>query len=136
MSVEQQNKAAVSSWVEAWNHRNLEHLDKIYHPEYFDHTTPPGEPNGREAMRQTLVAISAAFPDAREVIHDMVAEGNKLVTRWAVTGTHLGEFLGIQPTGKRVTISGIHIYRMENAQLRELWRTDYMSDLLRQLGDG
>ncbi len=88
---------------------------------------------GAERARQVMAGLRAAFPDLRAVIHDQIAEGDKVVTRKTFRGIHRGEFRGIPPTGKQVSIDVIDIVRIANGQIAEHWNaTDWMG-LLQQL---
>jgi steroid delta-isomerase-like uncharacterized protein len=90
---------------EGWNKHNLALLDELYADcVYYNPAT--GEIKG-EALKQFLASMLAAFPDIRFTIEDLVAEGDKVVTRWSGTSTHQGEFMGLAPTGKQVTVSGM-----------------------------
>jgi steroid delta-isomerase-like uncharacterized protein len=73
-----------------------------------------------------------AFPDYRDTVHDIVAEGDKVVVRWTLNGTHEGDFLGTQATGKRVTTSGISIFRLADGKITDDWTVIDMAGLMRQ----
>jgi steroid delta-isomerase-like uncharacterized protein len=100
------NKALYRRLIEeGWNKHNLALLDELYADcVYYNPAT--GEIKG-EALKQFLASMLAAFPDIRFTIEDLVAEGDKVVTRWSGTSTHQGEFMGLAPTGKQVTVSGM-----------------------------
>ncbi len=76
----------------------------------------------------------AAFPDSNMTIDDTVAEGDRVVSRFTVRGTHRGEFQGIPPTGKQVTITGIAISRIEGGRVVEDWEELNMLGLMQQIG--
>ena len=79
-------------------------------------------------------AARAAFPDLTVTINDLIAEDDRVAKLWSLTATHKGEYLGIAPTGRRVTWSGITIYRVRAGKVVEcIWRTDALG-LLQQLG--
>jgi steroid delta-isomerase-like uncharacterized protein len=75
-----------------------------------------------------------AFPDIHYTINDMVAEGERIATRWTLRGTHLGEFFGIAATGNSVSVEGIHILRFVEGQIVECWEVWDQLSMLRQLG--
>ncbi len=83
-------------------------------------------------MRTT--AMVAGFPDGKWILDDAVAEGDKVAVRYTFRGTHQGELLGIPPTGKQVTMTGINIYRIVNGQFAEIWESYDKFGLLQQLG--
>src|SRR5437879_13560144 len=78
--------------------------------------------------------LHAAFPDGRTTIDDIITEGDKVVVRGTMTGTHSAEFMGIPATGKAVTISGIDITRFENGLSAEHWGQWDVAGLMVQLG--
>jgi steroid delta-isomerase-like uncharacterized protein len=79
-------------------------------------------------------ATHAAFPDLVVTVHDRVAEDDKVVTWWSVTGTHAGDFAGVPPTDRPVAVSGIHIYRVWHGRLIEHWEELNLLGVLRQIG--
>jgi len=77
----------------------------------------PGMPSTLDGMKQMLPAFHTAFPDLRMTVGEMIAEGDKVAYRLTVTGTHTGEFMGIQATGKRVTFTETHIDQIAHGKL-------------------
>jgi steroid delta-isomerase-like uncharacterized protein len=112
------NKALVRRMIEeGWNKHNLALLDEHYADcVYYNPAT--GELKG-EALKQFSASMLAAFPDIRFTIEDLVAEGDKVVTRWSGTATHQGEFRGLAPTGKQVPVSGMNISRIVEGKVVE-----------------
>ncbi len=94
----------------------------------------PVDIKGPEGHRQRITEVIAAFPDINFTIEDMVAEGDKVVARWTLRGTHLGEFIGIPPTGKQVAVSGVIIHRLAGGKIVEDWALRDSLGLMRQLG--
>ena len=135
VSVEE-NKAIFRRYVEeVSNEGNLELADEIF-DRYIAHQSDGStEERGPEDVKRFMGEFRQAFPDFRSVIEDQVAEGDKVVTRWRATGTHQGEFRGIAPTGNRIEVTGIGIFRFsEEGKVVESW--DNMTQLLHhaQLG--
>ncbi len=130
MSLEE-NKTIVRRFIEAYNKRNLDLLDDLVSPDYVDHIW---QLQGLESLKQGLRLGFKGFPDWHEAIEDIIAEGDKVWVRLTYTGTHTGEFRGLAPTGKKITTTGIMIYRIENGKLVEGWDlSDYLA-LLKQIG--
>ena len=100
----------------------------------MDHTPPVGLPTGVEGVRAFFNMQFAAFPDGQVRSQDMIAEGDKVVHRMSGEGTHQGHFLGIPPTGKRVTWSFIDIWRIKDGLLAEHWVEADMMSMMQQLG--
>ena len=136
MSTEE-NKMLVRQFYErAWNEKDLAFVDENAASDYVDHTpgTPPGLPSGREGIKALMSAYFTAFPDIHLTIEDMLAEGDKVVTRWKSTGTFRGEMMGMAPTGKSATFTGISIDRVVNGKVVEGWTNFDMLGMLQQLG--
>jgi steroid delta-isomerase-like uncharacterized protein len=135
MSVEE-NKAVVRRVVETFGHLwrtgNMDLLDTIFPDTFVNHT--PGMPPGREGFKQVLPAYLTAFPDLTITPEDMIAEGDKVVLRLTSRGTHQGEMMGIPPTGRPITVSEIHIYRIADGQVVERWGVFDALGMLQQIG--
>lgn len=134
MGVEE-NKATVRMFYdEVVNRGNLSVIDKVTAENFIDHTAAPGRTPGREGEKQWFAMLRAAFPDGHSTIDDMIAEGDLVVVRGTMTGTHTGEFLGIPATGKPVKVSGIDITRFVNGQSVEHWGQWDIMGMMQQLG--
>lgn len=129
----EENKALIRQMNrEVWEKGNLDFLQKVIHPDYMNRTAPPDRPRGPDGFRP--VAIREAFPDAILTVEDMVAEDDKVVTRYTIRGSHKGLFAGVRPTGKRVVIHGMTLFRLSAGQVVESWSYWDDVDLLHQLG--
>jgi steroid delta-isomerase-like uncharacterized protein len=129
------NKASARAVFEVWSTGELERLDDLVAPEVVHHD--PYDPNGDqglEGMKRTIELNRAAFPDMRLTVEDQIAEGDKVVTRWTGEMTHSGELSGVEPSGNKVTISGITIDRFEDGKIVEAWRSMDTLGLLRGIG--
>ncbi len=132
----EENKALVLRWFRETDQGNLDIIDELLPVDYVDHNPPlPGMPAGREGIRQTVLMLRAAFPDAVHTIDDQTAEGDKVMTRLTVRATFLGEILGFQPTGKIVEVSGIAVHRVADGRLVEHWAHMDMAGFMQQLGE-
>jgi steroid delta-isomerase-like uncharacterized protein len=98
------------------------------------HGAPPDLPPGREGLKALLGVFRTAFPDYRDTLDEMVADGDRVATRWTFRGTHLGQFQGIAPTNKPVTIRGMSIFRVSEGQIVEDWTEMDILGLLQQIG--
>lgn len=129
------NKQVVRRFVDEYQTgANDRSFAELLHPEVVDRSRPPGIAEGAEGVRQQFEAFRAAFPDFHAVIHDQIAEGDKVVTRKVFHGTHRGELMGIPPTGREVQIEVIDIVRVEDGQIVEHWNVVDRLGLLQQLG--
>jgi len=114
----EQNKAVVRRLIEDhWNAKNAALVSELYAPSVTLHTSD-GVLKGLEGASFLLDAYTTAFPDFRQVIHDVIAEGNQVVVRWTFTGTHQGSLGEIPATGKRVGVDAIGTFRLTAGQGR------------------
>ena len=134
MSTEE-NKAIVRRWMEeCYNQGNLAVADELIAPDYVNHSAPLGQVPGVEGEKQYATMIRSAYPDFHVAIEDQIAEGDKVVTRYTVRGTHEGEFMGIPPTDKQITVTGVHIHRIAGGKVVEGWSEFDQLGALQQLG--
>lgn len=129
------SKALVARWFHrAYNEGDPDVADEVFAEDFTLHGVPDGRRIGPDGPRRNVGAFRAAFPDIRATIDDQVAEGELVVTRWTATGTHLGPFLGVAPTGRRVTVPVIVVWRVLDGRAVEDWTRWDRLDLLHQLG--
>ena len=128
------NKAIVRRHIEqVWNEFRLDLYDELFAEDVVHHGLGPAAP-GVEGMKNGRAMTQKGFPDIRLTIDDEIAEGDRVVLRATMSGTHQGELMGIPATGKRITQSGAMIYRLENAIVVEVWFYFDELSLMRQLG--
>ncbi len=113
---------------------NIDAVDAYIAPDFISHNLPPGQAHGPEGIKQALRGLHSAFPDLDATLDDLIAEGDKVVARYTIRGTHAGLFLGIAGTGKRVTLAAIGIYRLADGKFVESWVQMDTLGLLQQLG--
>lgn len=107
---------------------------EIIHPDFFDHTNPPGMQHGLDGHLAIVRLFRDAFPDQWWQIEDLFGENDRIVARTTMTGTHLGDFFGIAATGASVTVPGVHILRLSDGRVAEHWGSNDDLGLMRQLG--
>jgi steroid delta-isomerase-like uncharacterized protein len=134
---ETSNKATVRRFLEAMNTGDAElvsqTIDEVFEPDVKQHT--PFEVTGTQALKEMVVArLSRAFPDLHITVEELIAEGDKVVEKDMVTGTHQGEYNGLPPTGKSVSYNEIFIMRFVNGRIAEIWGVVDVFSQLRQLG--
>jgi steroid delta-isomerase-like uncharacterized protein len=133
------NKALVRQvYEEIFNTGNLEQLDKYFAADSVDHEVMPGrkEPQTcQDNIKEFLGVFRKAFPDLQIKVDDLIAEGDKVVARCTLTGTHKGEFMGMPPTGKTFSIQVIDIVRFTDGKCVEHWGISDDAELMQQLGD-
>jgi predicted ester cyclase len=121
----QDNEALVRRlFEEVWAKGNVAAVDKFMAADYVEHTehaVPPGSRPGRDSVKQRIALYYEAFPDWKITIHDIFGRGDRVAYRWSASGTHLGEWAGISPTGLHMTAGGITILRIAEGRFVEGW---------------
>ena len=121
-------------WEEAFGKGNLEIIDELFAPSYSFKSPLGFEVKGAEGFKEVLAMMRSAFPDMNITVDDMLAADEKVVTRFTITGTFTNEMMGIAPTGKSLSVSGIVITRWENGQEVEAWESIDTLGWYQQLG--
>jgi steroid delta-isomerase-like uncharacterized protein len=119
--------------VEPWE-GNLGVIDELVASNYVGHDPAQPEMQGPEGIKEFVTSYLAGFPDGKITIDEQLAEGDLVASRWTGRGTHQGELMGIPPTGKQVTVSGITISRVKNGKVVEEWSNWDTLGMLQQLG--
>ena len=126
----EENKSIVRRWIEAYNKRSLD-FDEFIAQDYVDHTNKVD----RDGLKQLFNMGFKGFPDWHEKIEDIIAEGDKVWIRLSYSGTQTGEFMGLAPTGKKITgMSSVDIYRIVNGKLAEYWNVTDNLNIFKQIG--
>jgi len=134
MSVED-NKAIARRWLnEVWGKGDMAVADDLYAADVIDHNPNPGQADGIEGQKAAVLDVRAAFPDMSFNIDVLVGEGDKVVDRWTMTGTHTGEMMGSPATGNKVVMTGQDILRIENGKIAEIWHQEDIMGMLIQVG--
>jgi predicted ester cyclase len=115
------NIDVVRKYHEIWANGKVEDLDKIIAPEFKSHFIGGFEYQGIEGAKNSVLETKKAFPDWKEEIVDIIAQDDKVVTRYHSTGTQLGNWDGIDSTGNKVDIYEASIYRLEKGKIVEQW---------------
>jgi steroid delta-isomerase-like uncharacterized protein len=134
MSDQNHNKqASRRAMEEVYTGGNLDVVEELAAGDIIAHS-PGVDFHGITELKQFVASLREAFPDLRMTVEDQVAEGDKVVTRWTAQGTHRGSFLGMPPTGKAGTMTGVEIDRFVDGKVTECWTSaDYLG-LMQQLG--
>lgn len=133
MSIEE-NKIIVRRYQEIYNSNNLDTLDEVMSEDLLTPRIMSGIPTGIEGAKAAHRIMLAGFPDYQTIINDVFAEGDKVAARITMMGTHTGSFMGMPPSDKRVSFSGIYIARIANGKIVEHWGEEDGVSLLQQLG--
>ena len=124
MTLEENKALAQRAIDEVWSKGNLAVAPDVYSPNFVSHQH--SHPHVRDvrdlpALIEFVREFREAFPDFHDTIHDQVAKGDKVVTRFTSTGTHRGALMGLQPTNKQASWMGIVIDRIEEGKIVEEW---------------
>lgn len=131
----ERNKAVVRRFIEeVQNEKNWDAFDELNADDFINLSAPPGVPSDREGGKMFLGAFLNAFPDCHVTVDDMIAEGDRVVTKKTFTGTHTAELNGIPPTGKRVSIQYVDILRLRDGKIIEHWLSMDQMNFMQQLG--
>ena len=114
---------------------DLDVADELIAPNYIGHDpVSPEDVHGPEGVKEFASMYRNAFPDVQMSVEDQIAEGDMVVTRWIASGTHQGDFMGIAPSGNRVTVSGTSIERIVEGQIEETWDNYDALGMMQQIG--
>jgi steroid delta-isomerase-like uncharacterized protein len=131
----EENKAIMRRYFDVFDQGNIDLLDELLAPDYVNHTpATPDLPTGREGVKGVVSMFRSGMPDLRVVVEDMIAEGDKVATRYTLVGTHEGELFGVPPTGQRLSIKSMTVERVSEGRIREHWRVTDSLEMMQQLG--
>lgn len=129
------NKALVRRFSDEFkNKANHGIVDELMTIGFQHHLKDPRLPKGREGMKLLGGIVVQAFPDVHANIQELIAEGDKVVERTEAGGTHRGEFNGVPASGRPVKWSELHVYRIENGRIAELWSEIDFLGMMMQIG--
>jgi steroid delta-isomerase-like uncharacterized protein len=115
-----ENKNVINAFIQdVINQGRLERADDLVLADFVELDPLPGQPPGREGLKVVIAQLRGAFPDIHWVVDEMLAEGEKVCTRFTWSGTHREMFLGIPATDKRVTVKGVVIDRLEGGKMAD-----------------
>lgn len=125
------NKEVIEGFFEIYNSKDYQALSQYFAPHYNDHGIP--EVNCIEDAIGILKSTHAAFPDIKVIIDDLIEEDNKVVFRGHFSATHLGEFVGMPPSGAKVEFEALEIFKLENGLVTESWGYWPMTLIMKQI---
>lgn len=130
------NEAIVRGFfATVFNQGELDAVETFIHPEHRNHDpTAPEVPAGPEGVRKLAELYRSAFPDIRYEHSELISTDDRVAHRWTFSGTHEGEMMGVEATGRRVTVEGIEINRIADGKIAESWAISDALGLLEQLG--
>jgi len=129
----EKNKQVIRAIFDVLHKKTFNELDELLAEDFFNHNPMVGCSPEREGLKDSFILMSEAFPDLQYRIDDLIAEGEKVVTYSTVSGTHEGQFMGIEPTGNSFEASTISITRHEGDRVAERWNVTDALGMLQQL---
>ena len=135
MSAEE-NKKVVQRFWKVWEEEDfVDLIDELLAPDYVNHSPGiPDQPTGPEGVKAVVSMFRSGMPDLRVTIDDMIAEGDRVATRYTIEGTHEGDLFGVPPTGRRLSIESMTVERVSGGKIREHRRITDTLDMMQQLG--
>jgi steroid delta-isomerase-like uncharacterized protein len=132
------NKATIRRFCDAMNSGDAEliakTIDEVVEPDALIRTPLPIEATGAQALKEVFARLRRVFPDLHVTVEDLIAEGDKVVGRNSVTGTHRGDYMGLPATGRSVAYDEIFIFRLANGRIAETWGVVDVFSQMKQLG--
>ena len=120
---------------EAFNAGNIDVIDELVTTDFVNHDAAlPEAMIGPDAAKATISGYRSAFPDLRITVEQQIADDQGVATRWSAKGTHQGDLMGMSPTGKQATVTGITIDRIVDGRIAESWTNWDTLGMLQQLG--
>jgi predicted ester cyclase len=119
---------------EVVNNDNIEIVDELLAPDIENHNPGPSDAPGRQGIREVFWLLHTAFPDLHGRIDDIMAEGDRVVVRWTIGGTNTRRCMGIGPTGRTISGTGIDILRIVDGRMTERWGNSDDMVMLHQMG--
>jgi steroid delta-isomerase-like uncharacterized protein len=135
MSAESNKALSRRLLEEAFNAGNIDVIDELVTTDFVNHDAALPEPMiGPDAAKANINGYRTAFPDLRLTIEEQIADDQGVATRWSAKGTHEGDLMGMAPTGKQATVTGITIDRIVDDRIAESWTNWDTLGMLQQLG--
>ena len=119
---------------EAFNQGKVDVIEELVAPTFVNHDPATGDSKGPQGTRELIEGYRTAFPDITITVEEQIAEGDLVATRWTAKGTHKGELMGIAPTGKESTVTGVTIDKIKDGKIVESWNNWDTLGMMQQLG--
>ncbi len=131
----EQNIATQQRFGEAVNSGNLSAIQDLMTPDVIDHDPAPDQGRGPEGFIRFFTQLRTAFPDLAIAVEHLVADEDNVSIAYTMTGTHRGDFLGVRPSGRRVSARGVQIALFRDGLIAERWGSSDQLGILEQVGE-
>lgn len=119
--------------TDVWNEGRIEELDELLAPDFLGRGFGP-EDLDRDGYEEFVIEHREIFPDLEFVLDDVIGEDDRVAIRWTRSGTQEKSVMGVEPTGDRISVSGMTIYRIADGRIAEAWNVRDTVAMLKQLG--
>src|SRR5436305_2028780 len=128
------NKSLNLRWIQAFNERDWAREAACRTADYQAHMSGAPGPLDADSWAGFMRVFTTAFPDAQISVGDSISERDTVASRWTIVGTHLGDFQGVPPTGRQITITGVDFSRVVDGKIAEHWAQFDLAGLMQQIG--
>ena len=128
------NIEIITRFEPAFRAADLAMIDELCHPGLVDHNPAPDHEPTLAGFKQKVAFFKTIFPDLKEDLHDIIASGDTVATRWVVTGSQQQEFTGIPATGQTISVEGMNFYRLKHGRVTHFWTQFDSLGMMQQLG--
>lgn len=129
-----ENNEIVERFEAAFGANDVAVIDELCDPDLVDHNPAPDQKAGLPGFKDTIAMYKSIFPDSEVTVQHVVGEGDLVATHWTVTGTHQAEFFGVPATGRKVSVEGMNVYRVNGGRITDVWTQFDGLGLMGQLG--
>lgn len=130
----EQNKKTKLRYIAGLNKQDFSVFDEVFEPDYTLHVAGMPDFVGADSLKEMVIQSFAGLSNAKWIVEDIIAEDDRVATRWSMTALHTGEYMGVPATNKEIQLSGTVIDRFENGRIIEAWENFDSLGLMQQLG--
>lgn len=130
----EQNKAVFQQFISGMNARDIAIIDRLFDENYVEHNPAPGFAAGIQGLKDIMEAFFSGFPDLKLTTNQMIAEGDIVCAAMATEGTQSGEFMGIPASGKKISVTDMHMVRVVDGKVVEHCIMADSTAMMQQLG--
>ena len=130
----EENKALMQQFIDGMNAQDPSFVGRFVAPNYVEHDPMPGQAPGAQGLQDMMQMFYAGFPDMKGTVNQIISEGDVVSVALTTTGTHNGDFMGIPATGKKISITEVHMVRIADGKMVEHWGLADGMTMMQQLG--